>query len=189
MGFLGVIKCCCVAFLFFAPSVIGHEGSGQDADVSTIQCSTIRYHISVINKLLDGLCGPEPTPEPESNLEEWESIPLTEIGVINLGTTADQVFYIPANVPNTANEVLVYVYVRTGHSRGGFTHVRIYTQKSEGRRFEKYLTNHAYPQDAHTYTADNMWFPLTTERRVHVTVTTAVEIRNTDAKIYVIGYR
>ena len=190
MGHLGVIECCCLAFLLCAmvPRTMGHEDSAGVTNVSTVECATIRYHISVIDTLLDGLCGPVPTPEPK-NPEEWESIPLTQIGTINLGSTADQPFAIPATVPNTASEVLVYVYVRMGNTHGGLTHVRIYTQKSEDRRFDKYLTNHAYPQDAHTYTADNMWFPLTTERRVHVVVSKAVHTTNTDARIYVIGYR
>ena len=50
------------------------------------------------------------------------------------------------------------------------------------------MSTQGYPQDAHTFTTENMWFPLTTERRVHVAMDTALT-GNTDARIHVIGYR
>ena len=50
------------------------------------------------------------------------------------------------------------------------------------------MTTTGFPQTAHTFTTENMWFPLTTERKVHVVVDTALT-GNTVAKIHVIGYR
>ena len=116
------------------------------------------------------------------------SLPLNEVGNINLGITTDQIFAIPASVPSDAKEVLVYVYTKIGGSSGGTTHIKVYTQKSEDVRFVKYLTTEGYGQNAHTFTANNMWFPLTIERLVHASVSNALS-GNTASKIYVIGYR
>ena len=68
------------------------------------------------------------------------------------------------------------------------THVRIYTAESPKRLFTQYMTTHIYPQIAHTYTSENMWFPLTKERAVHVAVETPLA-GNTYSEIFVTGFR
>ena len=150
------------------------------------ECCTIRFHMRKLNTAFDTLCNS--TTDLIPNPEEWESISLAHIGSINTQTTAMQTFVIPSSVPQTAREVLVYAYLLAGSSENRFTHVKIFTEKSHNRRFEKYLSLQTWPQDAYTMTVDNMWFPLATNRRIYVAVTTALGI-NTSGNIYITGYR
>ena len=122
------------------------------------------------------------------NPAEWNSIPLEQIGTINLRNRNTQSFLIPSIVPDTAKEILIYVYLKAGYSPSGFTHVKVFTEKSHERRFEKYIPIRTWPQDAHTKTADNMWFPMTQNRRVYVKVLNALS-GNVEGHLYVIGYR
>ena len=126
---------------------------------------------------------------PEPNPVEWNSVPLTQIGTINLRTTVTQSFPIPSIIPDSAREVLVYVYIATGLNGNAFTHVKIFTEKSQDRRFEKYLSIQSYPQNGFAMVEDNMWFPMTQNRRVYVKLTTALSGDNFIRGIFVIGYR
>ena len=68
------------------------------------------------------------------------------------------------------------------------TFVSIFTKDSPQRQYTQYMTTHIYPQSAHTYTTENMWFPLTTDRLVYVSIQNGL-IGNSVSEIYVIGYR
>ena len=151
-----------------------------------IQCSTIQFHVRELHTAFNRLCNS--TTDPIPNPEEWESIQLTHIGSINTRTTVMQTFVIPSSsVPQTAREALVYAYIVAGNTDNRSTHVKIFTEKSHSRRFEKYLSLQTWPQNAHTMTVDNMWFPLTTNRRIYVAVTAALG-EGTWGNIYITGY-
>ena len=150
------------------------------------ECSTIRFHMRELTIAFNRLCNS--TTDPEPNPMEWNSIPLTRIGDINTRTTATQTFQIPSTIPQTAKEVLVYAYIIAGASQSAFIHVKIFTEQSHTRRFEKYLSLQTWNQNAHTMTADNMWFPLTPNRRVYLSLSTIIP-GNAAGHIYIIGYR
>ena len=76
---------------------------------------------------------------PEPNPVEWNSIPLTRIGDINTKTTATQTFQVPSIIPQTAKEILVHAYIVGGSSSPALFHVKVFTEQSPTRRFEKYL--------------------------------------------------
>ena len=154
---------------------------------SPTECSTIQFHMKELTTAFNSLCNSITSPKP--NPVEWNSVPLTQIGTINLKTTVTQSFPIPSIIPDSAREVLVYVYIATGHNGNAFTHVKIFTEKSHERRFEKYLSIQSYPQSAFAMVEDNMWFPMTQNRRVYVKLTTALSGDNFKRGIFVIGYR
>ena len=67
------------------------------------------------------------------------------------------------------------------------SNVKFYTQR--GRTlYSKYMRIQGWPQNAHTVTTDNMWFPLTPERTVHVQLSDVMP-GNVDGRVYAIGYR
>ena len=138
---------------------------------------------------IESLCNATATPPP-NNHAEWSSLPLEHIGVINLRHTNTQSFLIPSTVPDTAKEILIYIYLKAGTSQNAFTHVKVFTEESHERRFEKYLAIEAYRQSAHTYTVDNMWFPVTQNRRIYMYVKVFKALSgNVGGNLYVICYR
>ena len=79
-------------------------------------------------------------------------------------------------------------YIVGGTSQNALIHMKIFTEQSHTRRFEKYLSVQTWNQNAHTMTADNMWFPLTRNRRVYLSLSTTT-VGSLWGHIYVIGYR
>ena len=84
----------------------------------------------------------------------------TRLGSINIETTGIQAFHLPAIVPTTAKEVLLFVDVLVGQtSPTKHSHVKIYTVH-EGIHYAKYVSAHMYYQPALYVNSDNIWFPL-----------------------------
>ena len=106
-----------------------------------------------------------PPPDPEV---EWVSLPLTQIGIVNMLTTSTQSFIIPNTVPATAKEVLVYSYVTMGTAANLFSQMKIYTEASTIQQFAMYLPIMTYDQNAYSTVSDNMWFPNPSNGRVYV---------------------
>ena len=154
---------------------------------SLTECYTIQFHMKELKTAFNSLCN-STAASPELNPVEWNSIPLTRIGDINMRTTATQTFQIPSTIPQTAKEILVYVYIIGGRSASIFVQMKVYTEMSHTRRFEKYLPLRTWSQEAHTMTADNMWFPLTPNRRVYLSLSGTTS-GNVWGHINVIGYR
>ena len=130
----------------------------------------------------------EPPPSPCTCPVEWESFNIVRLGSINMRSTSTQSFVIPTAVPSTAKEVLVYVYTYMGYSVERDAHLKIYTESSPTRRFEKYLAIKTYKQDAYATASDNMFFPMPSNRRVYVSLSRALT-GNVLGYINVIGYR
>jgi hypothetical protein len=57
-----------------------------------------------------------------------------------------------------------------------------------GLRFEKFLYMHSYNQGAWNTNSDNMWFPMPTDRLIHIEITVAID-SGCPALFYVVGYR
>ena len=120
---------------------------------------------------------------------QWTSIPIEYIADFQLSYSATHTLNIPYAVPSDATEVLVYAVVNVGASGpDSRTNVKIYTQDSDYNRYEKYIAVHPYPQSAWSTNSENMWFPMTNERKFYVDVPRSDE-GNSDIKLYVIGYR
>ena len=115
---------------------------------------------------------------------------MTGIGGINFGTTDAQDYLIPSVIPDTATEVLLYIEIIAGSSQSGECIIKIFTEESDDRRFEKYLSLKTWLQDSYTMTEDNMWFPFMANRRVYVKLSNTLrQTQFISGNIYVIGYR
>ena len=173
-------------------------------------CTNIRHYLTQINAQVDQLCTtgttlpttptsppttctPPATPAPVHECMcpvEWESISLTQLGTINLGSTSTQSYTIPSTVPSTAKEVLAYIYVYMGHSSSLFSTMEVHTEVNTTRKFVKYFPLRTYPQSAISAVSENMWFPLTSNRRLYVKLSVALtHTGNLYGSVNIIGYR
>jgi hypothetical protein len=120
----------------------------------------------------------------------WTSIPIEYIAKFELTYATTRTFDIPYAVPDSAVEVLMYAVVNVGSSglRNKRSNIKMYTQDSYYHRYEQYIAVHAYPQSAWSTNSENLWFPMTSDRKIYVNVPRANE-GNIDIEIYVIGYR
>ena len=141
---------------------------------------------------MEALCGAgtatPPTVQPSPSVT-WTSIPMTKIGGTDLRHAATLAFDIPAVIPSTAKELLVYGYFWNGNANNGpVRHLKIYTQEGSDTKYEKYLMSYAYPQSAINTNSDNMWFPMPTNRKIFLQVDSD-HGANCTSHFHVIGYR
>ena len=118
----------------------------------------------------------------------WTSIPITYLAKFELSYAATHTVEIPYSIPDSAQEVLVYTVVNVGASGpDSRSNVKIYTQE-DYKTYAKYIAVHPYPQSAWSTNSENMWFPMTSNRKIYVNIPRGDE-GNVDIEIYVIGYR
>lgn len=168
--------------LLISPLVLG-----QNSDV----CPNVQTCLTALSQAFTTLCnGNETVPTSSCSCPvEWESLDLIELGTINMGSTSTQTFVIPPAVPSTAREVLVYVFAHKGYLQKVKGQMKIYTESSPTRRFEKYLAIHTYGQSAVSTVSENMFFPMPSNRRIYVRLTCAISGTNVEGSVNVIGYR
>ena len=98
----------------------------------------------------------------------WIPLVKTSLGSVSLRSTGIQAFHLPASVPVTAKEVLLFVDVQIGNSSPDISsHVKIYTRYN-GAHFAKYISVHSFPQGAWSTNSDNIWLPLSYSRTIYV---------------------
>ena len=119
----------------------------------------------------------------------WIPLAKTRLGYINIETTGIQAFHLPAIVPTTAKEVLLFVDVLSSlTSPTGHSHVKIYTVH-EGIHYAKYVSAHTYNQQAVYVNSDNIWLPLFSSKTVYVQVPNRHNRLNIHISIDITGYR
>jgi len=121
---------------------------------------------------------------------KWTPTPKILLGSLPANLLTTVVFPIPASIPTTAKEVLVYAYIRTGYNAPGEADIEfmIYTEES-GVRYAHYLFAHWYPQNAWSYNSGTFWLPITSAREIRVTSSGTAAPGNWVGQIFIIGYR
>ena len=118
---------------------------------------------------------------------EWKSMNINLGSLPSSATTKS--FDMPGDVPEDATEVLVYVWSYSGQAGSSASATfSIYTQDGS----EQYIKRHyirRYPQDAISYSSDNFWLPVTSERKIYAKLPVNLGSTNRAAGISVIGYR
>ena len=125
------------------------------------------------------------------SLQEWTPLPKTHIGNVDFTVQTPQNFTLPSIVPPCANEVLIYVYIKSGLNMGKDTDIEVSLWTTDGvLNYTKYLFSHIYRQDAWSYNSKNMFFPVTKQRVLHAMTSTSLNSRQyTACSLYVTGYR
>ncbi len=123
------------------------------------------------------------------HLVTWTSVAFTQIGGTDFRSTGTLSFEIPDLIPNDAIEVLLYAHFYAASSSGTTTsHFKIYTEEDDGKEYAKYITLLTGSRSYYYINTDNLWFPMTSSRRVFLNVPNALSGTIYGA-LYVIGYR
>lgn len=111
----------CSFFILFCVAAVQY--SAAQGTIETLECATMRYHLSHLNASVERLCSA--VTDSEDNQALWIPLEPVLLGDFLLTTTSTQNFTIPYAVPHTANEVLIYIYIRVylhyGYSTYGLT--------------------------------------------------------------------
>ena len=118
-------------FLILLP-VLTHQLGDQSPDT----CGNVNTHLTALTEAFNSLCVGNTLSSSSRSCTcpvEWESFDMVRIGTINMNSTDIQSFDIPAAVPETACEVLVYVYVIKGTATEYSSNMKIYTESNMNR--------------------------------------------------------
>ncbi len=103
-------------------------------------------------------------------------------------SASTQSYDMPSDVPGDATEVLIYVQSYSGGASQVTAKYDIYTQEGS----TKYLKRHylrCYYQSAISYSSDNFWLPVTSDRKIHVSLDLNIGTVNRGAAMRILGYR
>ena len=167
-----------IALFTFTPS---------DAQNQNAACIDVQQELQGLTTAVQSLCGSSTTQTPERKVT-WTSVSRVLIGSSDIQTAATYSYTIPNSIPNEAKEVLVLAVGRQGYSsRDIDTYLKIYTLEGSSH-YEQYIYMHSYDQSAYNTVSDNLWFPMTSNRRIYL------QVPNTNGGgnwvgLYAIGYR
>lgn len=120
----------------------------------------------------------------------WTSVPITRIADSRFRSTIvpdTHSFEIPDIIPEEAKEVLLYAAFWSGNSNPTvYSHFKIYTEEGD-QKYEKYISLWTFNNNFGNTNSDNLWFPLTSNRRVYLEATHTFNA-NSGGHIFVIGY-
>ena len=119
----------------------------------------------------------------------WTIVPRKVFGGVNFKQNGTIAFNIPALIPSSAREVLIYAVIQVdgSESHNAQDLVKIYTQENDDQ-FGKLLGFAIYTQETRSTNSENMWFPLTKDRRVYVQVFNRYS-GSLELTVSVVGYR
>ncbi len=158
-------------------------------------CKSINAKLGELQETTKSLCGANAT-KPWTfdmaayrHLVTWTSVDFTQIGSTNFRSTGTLSFEIPALIPDDAIEVLLYAYFYSAGSSGPHSHFKIYTEGDDGEEYAKYITLLTGASTYYYVNTDNLWFPMTSSRRVFLNVPNSLSGNSIHGYLYVIGYR
>jgi hypothetical protein len=96
---------------------------------------------------------------------------------------------IPTNIPNEAQEILIYAYIATSYVRGGKHSFKISVKPSESQEAAFYLYSVANMQQAWSYNSDNVWLPMPNNRKIFLETTGSPLFGSWDSRVKIIAYR
>ena len=101
-----------------------------------------------------------------------------------------QIFSYATHVPPEAKEVMIYVAGYTGNNPISATVEITLETSEEGVQYIKYFYLYIYPQGAVSHNSENMSFPVTKDRCIHVKFPERnLPTSNNYLGLFVIGYR
>jgi len=98
-------------------------------------------------------------------------------------------YLIPAVIPDTAREILVYAQVATGYVEGGPHQFRIATQLEDGREAAFYLYAVGGSQRSWAYNSDTVWLPMPKNRELRVQTANKPFFGDWNSEVRIIAYR
>ncbi|CAI8051262.1 hypothetical protein GBAR_LOCUS28070 [Geodia barretti] len=108
-------------------------------------CAKFDQSITSLKESMAKFCDPKMYSEYDYDAV-WTPLEPMDLGNIDMSVTTPQNYRLPQSVPGTANEVLIYVWIKVGYASSGKTTINFYTEDETGKKFSKYMTTEAYPQ-------------------------------------------
>ena len=101
----------------------------------------------------------------------WTPTNKTVIAQTEFSEATTHQLSIPSVIPDTAREFLLYATVLCGYSHTNDLRADIiFYVEDGGTCYEKFLHMHTYRQSAYNTNSDNMWFPMPSNRLIHIEV-------------------
>jgi len=111
------------------------------------------------------------------------------LGAFPEGGGKQAVYPIPATIPDSAREILVYAQVATGYVEGGPHRFRMAVAPDSGREVSFYLFATAQSQGGWSYNSDNVWLPMPGNRQLLLQAEGKPFFGEWNSETRIIGYR
>ena len=111
------------------------------------------------------------------------------LGPLPSGSDGPLTYPIPAAIPDTAREVLVYAQVATGYVEGGPHRFRVATRLDDGRESAFYLYAVGGSQQSWAYNSDNVWLPMPKNRELLLQTAGKPFFGDWNSEVRIIAYR
>lgn len=130
----------------------------------------------------------EALPARRASAVSYRAVDLT-LGELPGGAGAAVARPVPAEIPETAQEILVYAQVATGYVKGGPHRFRIATRLDSGEEAAFYLYAIGRPQQGWAYNSTNMWLPMSKKRELLLQTEGEPFFGDWNSELRIIGYR
>lgn len=111
------------------------------------------------------------------------------LGTLPSGRDDLLTYPIPATIPDTAREILVYAQVATGFVEGGPHRFRIATRLDNGHEAAFYLYAVGGSQQSSAYNSDNAWLPMPKNRELLLQTAGKPFFGDWNSEVRIIAYR
>ena len=111
------------------------------------------------------------------------------LGGLPSGEGERRVRQIPAAVPNTAREILVYAQIATGYVEGGPHRFRVSVRLDGNREAAFYLYANGQPQQGWAYNSDNVWLPMPKNRELILQADGKPFFGDWNSEVRIVSYR
>lgn len=112
-----------------------------------------------------------------------------DLGSLPSGGSGKITKEIPADIPNEAQEILIYAYIATNYVRGGRHSFKVSVKPSESQEAAFYLYAIANMQQEWSYNSDNVWLPMPDNRKIFLETTGNPLFGSWDSRLKIIAYR
>jgi hypothetical protein len=131
--------------------------------------SRIQGYENEAKKIVEGLPTLEPRIDALANLNiEVVSTDKGRLGDLPRIAGEPSKYPLPDGIPDTAREILIFAYVRTGSMTNAQEHYySIYTDKDDQDILGRFVLGlHTYPQNAVSFNSQTFWLPMPSNRIV-----------------------
>lgn len=112
-----------------------------------------------------------------------------ELGPLPSGKPGSLSYRLPAEIPDSAQEILVYAYIATDLAKGGAHNFKIAVKTDGDSEAAFYLYANPDTRPGWSYNSDNMWLPMPTDRELRIYTEETPLYGNWTSAVKIIAYR
>ncbi|NJN47296.1 MAG: hypothetical protein HC808_13380 [Candidatus Competibacteraceae bacterium] len=96
---------------------------------------------------------------------------------------------IPESIPDTAREILVYVYIATNYVKGDAHDFKLFVNVNTKEENAFYLHAFAFAQQGWSYNSENAWLPMPADKTLRAQSDGKPLFGSWNSQIRIIAYR